>query len=261
MEVVTQGKYLTTSHIWFEPTLEDFLPRNKVDLCVLHGRSHPVARRGYVNSRQDTLFTDLTLPKEQLYKFITGKTQKQILRAQLEKTAVRTYDSQAILENPGMLTAFADTYARMFRDKGLAKTLQLQSLLAYAMQDALFITIAGDAQRDYVYHSYVVDGRHARAQYSCSLFREAGQELRSYIGRANKYLHWCDLQLFKNQGYAVYDWGGISSWTAPNGIDRFKVAFGGHAGAYYNVSFPVSGRAKLCQKVRNSVARLQNRHL
>ncbi|MBQ2936393.1 MAG: hypothetical protein IJD96_09185, partial [Lachnospiraceae bacterium] len=57
----------------------------------------------------------------------------------------------------------------------------------------------------------------------------------SMIGRANKRLHWEDMKYFKEKGLVRYDWGGISDFENPNGIDEFKLKFGGDKITYYNV--------------------------
>jgi len=55
------------------------------------------------------------------------------------------------------------------------------------------------------------------------------------VGMANKRLHWADIVHFKNFGLTTYDWGGISDFDNPNGIDNFKMKFGGNK-IEYNVN-------------------------
>ena len=69
-------------------------------------------------------------------------------------------------------------------------------------------------------------------------------------GRANKFLHWHDWLLLKNIGVIEYDWGGIASYDNPNGIDKFKMSFGGEYRKYYNISAVCSLRAKLYTLLR-----------
>ena len=44
-----------------------------------------------------------------------------------------------------------------------------------------------------------------------------------------------DMKYFKEKGLVRYDWGGISDFENPNGIDEFKLKFGGDKITYYNV--------------------------
>lgn len=66
---------------------------------------------------------------------------------------------------------------------------------------------------------------------------------RSLIGRANRWLHWQDMLLFKSTGYSCYDFGGWSKdATDPElqGINKFKQGFGGLLVEISNyVSFPI----------------------
>ena len=78
-----------------------------------------------------------------------------------------------------------------------------------------------------------MDEKNARLLHSVSDFRE--REDASLIARSNKRLHWADMELFSSMGIEVYDWGGISSLEKPNGIDSFKMKFGGQLVTRYNV--------------------------
>ena len=60
------------------------------------------------------------------------------------------------------------------------------------------------------------------------------------IGRMNKYLHWKDIQYFKNNGFSRYEWGGITDPDKPNGIDKFKMEFGGRVIQCNNYIIPIS---------------------
>lgn len=55
-------------------------------------------------------------------------------------------------------------------------------------------------------------------------------ELRSKIGRTNRFLHYDDMRYFKKQGYTTYDFGGFAKDTQDKGllgINKFKSGFGG----------------------------------
>ena len=55
----------------------------------------------------------------------------------------------------------------------------------------------------------------------------------------------------KKMGIENYDWGGISSLDNPNGIDKFKMAFGGSPIFYYNVMITCSLRLKIWKKLKH----------
>ncbi|MEY4702059.1 MAG: hypothetical protein RL326_2246 [Pseudomonadota bacterium] len=82
-------------------------------------------------------------------------------------------------------------------------------------------------------HAYVVDSELERVRllYSASHFREsANSEERNAIGRANRLLHWHEIETLSRAGYTTYDLGGIpinDSDPEKNAIARFKSEFGG----------------------------------
>ena len=69
--------------------------------------------------------------------------------------------------------------------------------------------------------------------YSVSNFRMDPSK-RNLAGRMNKLLHIKDMDWFRERNYTLYDWGNISSSQNPNGIDIFKMSFGGDVVTVYN---------------------------
>lgn len=51
--------------------------------------------------------------------------------------------------------------------------------------------------------------------------------------------------MLKEMGVKEYDWGGIASCDESNGIDRFKMSFGGRYNEDYNLYAACSLRAKV----------------
>ena len=95
-------------------------------------------------------------------------------------------------------------------------------------------------------HAHIVDGERARLLYSASHLRcPDNNEDRSLVGRANRFLHWKEMILFKHKGFRIYDFGGISSGgdaDGRKGIDEFKKGFGGKVLVERNVVVPVTLR-------------------
>lgn len=52
-----------------------------------------------------------------------------------------------------------------------------------------------------------------------------------------------------------YDWGGIASYESPNGIDKFKMSFGGEYRKYYNLFCNCSFTARAYAKIRKLLKR------
>jgi hypothetical protein len=85
------------------------------------------------------------------------------------------------------------------------------------------------------------------------VFRE--EKLKLAALWANKYLHLRDMEYLQDLCVTVYDWGGISSSSEPNGIDKFKMSFGGHPVRYYNITWGHSVKQKLFNKIENRFLR------
>jgi hypothetical protein len=67
--------------------------------------------------------------------------------------------------------------------------------------------------------------------------------------RLNRYLHWKALRHYRDEGFTLYDWGGIGDGTGP--IAQFKLSMGGEprvdrcytlAGSLGRQAFRVFGR-------------------
>jgi hypothetical protein len=56
-----------------------------------------------------------------------------------------------------------------------------------------------------------------------------------FVGSVNRWLHWYEMRLYKSEGMAVYDFGGIGRSTIEKaGVARFKLSFGGRPVTEYN---------------------------
>jgi len=121
----------------------------------------------------------------------------------------------------------------MYAEKGMRQTLNKEQMLLYAKAGALMISAIMIREEFAVMHSYITEGDKVRLLHSISEFRREDMDA-NFIARCNKRHHWEDLCYFKQNGIKEYDWGGISSFENPNGIDDFKSKFGGRPCTYYN---------------------------
>ena len=80
-------------------------------------------------------------------------------------------------------------------------------------------------------HSYLIDYETKKVRLLHSATQRFSDTLdKNLIARSNKYLHYMDMKKFKNEGFEVYDWGGIaygSDDKSLQGINKFKESFGG----------------------------------
>lgn len=239
MDIIVKGRFLIRRHIWFEKFKEfDSLPNRveRYDEIVIHGNPNPIQGDNIRCNKQESLVTDLTLNKEILWRKLSSTIRNEINRSNKEGVESKIYDSEQLRNNYKIIDSFVEMLEKMYVEKGMeGRHISKNELNGYINNKALVISAALYGNLCLVYHSYVVDGCNCRLLHSCSEFRNTDLELKKTIGRANKFLHWEDFNYFKLNHYLKYDWGGIQSYDAPNGIDIFKMAFGGEYIQYYNI--------------------------
>lgn len=143
----------------------------------------------------------------------------------------------------------------MYRSKGMKVDWNDKLVSAYILAGALLVSAACKEDEILVFHAYIYDNKQARFLYSASCFRDDENEKRNLIGRSNKRLQWEDIQYFQKQGLEKYDWGGIANPEHPNGIDKFKMAFGDEVFVYNNYIVGMSLKGKLAIFAMNLLKR------
>jgi hypothetical protein len=129
-----------------------------------------------------------------------------------------------------------DVFISFYNDFALSKGLsQLKRKDIEFFNESLVITCAKKNNNDtIVYHTYLTDEsiKRVRLLHSVSkihLLNNDNNE-RNLIGRANKFLHFKDMEYFNLKGFKLFDFGGYSYGTndrALQGINKFKDSFGG----------------------------------
>lgn len=182
---------------------------------------------------QCTLETDLKKTEDEILVNVSKNCRYEIRRATRENAQVEIFKENIPTE---VIDDFENTYNQMFAVKGLANKFNRNLVMKAIEAQQLVITRAFyDDKNEAVYHAYLCDGVRTVLMYSASpLWQENDKEKANAIGRLNKYLHWEDIKYFKNENYEVYEWGGLKSFDNPNGIDKFKMEFGGQQKKYYN---------------------------
>lgn len=251
-EFLVKSKHFITKHIWFEFSAPPKYGGGVYDKLIIHGHPTEEDKIGRFLCKaipQETLISDLTFSEDELWSLTTKTVRNEINRSKREEVKVSVYHGKEVSDE--LLEEFNKMYHKMYEQKGMqGHWLSINELKEYASKDALVITTAEIDGKTVVYHSYIKDEVHSRFLHSCSEFREADNAARNAIGRANKYLHWNDWITLKHLGVKEYDWGGIASYEEPNGIDKFKMSFGGQYRKYYNLYCDCSFAARAYAKVR-----------
>lgn len=231
-------KFFTVNQIWYsgDMTIHALLnQRRKADVIFVHGVSKEETK-GAFRAWQEyhTCMNDLRISEEEMLTNINKAVKYQFRRSEKDGIEVKFYEPEDIEKNPELLDRFTDIYERMYRSKGSETKFNITAVKEYLAANAITFSAVWHEGEMLVFHSYIRDEQDARLLHSASCFREESAD-QSMIGRANKRLHWDDMKYFKEKGVIRYDWGGISDFVNPNGIDEFKLKFGGEKVTYYNV--------------------------
>ena len=245
---------LRTAEVWYAP--DDQVPVPGYDILCFNQCAQPADPSGKPFL---TLHLRLDVPEPDLLARLDKDTQYEIRRC-ARTDNLQFHDTPR--PNEDSIADFLNFYRRFSQDKGLERTDADCAWYAVGLRQfhaAGGLTISSvalpDGQRICM-HTYLVDGVRARLLNSASVFRHSDSKFRALVGRANRALHWHDMLFFKNAGYQIYDFGGIT--TAPDDtISKFKGSFGGSAVTEYNFVYKatsVHGRAAMNAMARAAQA-------
>ena len=177
-----------------------------------------------------TKVVNLRVDEGPLFTALSSNTRYKIRRAEREGIIPRLI-SKPTPNDLDTFCTFYDTFATQ-KQRGASNRPKVRALTE---RDALILSFADTHDGATVAaHAYVADSQILRTRllYSASHFRGTDDsETRNCIGRANRFLHWHEIEQFKQLGYESYDLGGIpldESDPEKNAIARFKSEFGGH---------------------------------
>jgi len=87
---------------------------------------------------------------------------------------------------------------------------------------------------DIVYHSYIFDkqSKIVKLKTSASLRDNLDKEMMNLISRTNKRMHFEAIKYFKEDGFKIYDWGGVD-YNMESSVSQFKKHFGGDLICFY----------------------------
>ena len=259
MRICYKGRFLSSEQIWFEgfDTYESVRAlRTKADNIFVCANPVPLEGKYMSCHEQESLISCLNADMDEIMQKFSSTTRNEIRRAEREGVQICFYSSDDVNQNDDVLKRMAVLYTNMYAEKGMPGIeLPIGELRAYAKSGHLLISVALIDGSEVVFHSYIVCENKSRLLHSCSEFRVADNAARNAIGRANKYLHFKDMERLSSIGVDHYDWGGISSSCEPNGIDKFKMSFGGELAKYYNIKYVRSFKQRLLERVLRSFHR------
>ncbi|HEY5914226.1 MAG TPA: GNAT family N-acetyltransferase [Verrucomicrobiae bacterium] len=226
---IYQSRFLVRGEVWYDHEPE----RTPVDWIFYRQSPRPIP-----GARCESFYTrllDLTQPPDELLGQMSGSTTYKIRRAR-DKDKVRCECREA--PDVATLDRFEEIYERFAAIKGLP-SLDRALLDRLAVDGCLELSLAANAQGEpLAYHVYYRDSRRSCLLHAASLYQlVADSAARNAMGRANRYLFWCDMLRHQERGLKYFDFGG---WYPGNtdkallDINQFKAGFGGQVVREYN---------------------------
>ena len=183
---------------------------------------------GEIEDVDSTLITNLHLTNEQIFQKFSQTVRYEIKRSLADDIRIYFYICKDLEDNLSIVEDFKNTfmsYCDICDNQLLKKVYSDQNIRSYIDNECVLISKA-EFHNGKVYHLYVFDENDALLIYSASDYRKNEID-KSLAGRANKLLHYKDMLYLKEKGLSNYDWGNVASFELPNGIDKFKMSFGG----------------------------------
>jgi len=204
-----------------------------------------------------TLWFNLEDSPKSLLSRMSRATRSQIRRASTEGFRYEF----ASTPTSTWIEEFFDFHDSFAQSKNLNSPVDRRRVLALLSQNALDLSrISSPDGRVLVWHANLRSGRHACCLYSASLLRREAKSMAAYIGRANRLHHWSDMLRFRDEGFAVYDFGGWYPGTENQPllrVNRFKKSFGGELVLQYNCDEGVTWKGALALWLRAHVFETQ----
>ena len=182
-----------------------------------------------------TLVIDLAGDEDRLLEQMSKDTRRKIRRA-MQKDPLQV--AGTVQPSSAAIDEFSDFYDRFASAQSVSPAFRPR-LHALASRGNLVLTTATDEDGAVlVQHAYVAARGRSYMLYSASALAEsADSSARNLIGRANRYLHWHDIRLFRDRGYDLDDFGGldVTGRSEKTGrIAHFKRGFGGEVRPVYS---------------------------
>ena len=227
--------FFNVERIWFKKTKSD--SNCVVSRFIRQDEYNNFSKIKSVDS-YTTVITNLLQSQDEILKKMRKKIRYEVNRASKEDINIKYYTYKELAENDVLINTFEEAYIKFCKtinDKNVLKAYSRKKIKQYIDNSCIVISTA-EKDGAIVYHVYIYDNDMCCLIYSVSDFRD--NDVDNYLaGRINKYLHYSDILYFRELGLKEYDWGNLSTNEEEkyNGIDNFKVSFGGDVVTGYNI--------------------------
>lgn len=198
--------------------------------------------------RNATVCIALNAPRDEIMKGISKNGRYDIRQAEKLAGQIRITRNE-----PEFAAHFLPLYNNFARSKPEVSPISDKILKRYqAHADYFLAYFDGQPMCGHVLFRDRAIGR-ARLLYSANRHLEHRETAR-ICGILNRFLHWSEIGVYRDEGYKTYDFGGIQK-DSRDGITRFKMSFGGKVigeYTYWCAGSPRLGRSVLWLRNRRS---------
>lgn len=169
---------------------------------------------------------DLRKDEEELFKNMNKSTRREIRKAS-EKDELNYYETDSpTAEEIKEFTSFYNLFAK---DKKIALC-NSERLIQIRNNNSLIMTSVKDSQNNTICSGVLLKDKENKQLYgiygASGRLSKTSNEDRRLNGRANKYLHWKEIQSAKKRGMDWYNFGGEVYEEKDKGVNQFKLGFG-----------------------------------
>jgi len=205
-----------------------------------------------------TILVDLTLSEDEIYNQFSKHLKRRLRKVDKEESLRYCIDFDP---SEKLIHEYYEYFMEFASNKGIYEC-DLDRMIEFSKQGKLAIAWVEDEsiETKLVFHTLIVDENRARHQYSASItfLYINDNNMKTLIGNANRKLIWENMKSFKEKGLKEFDMGGVTmdpNRPEMNGIDRFKLEFGGLLVEEFNYYYGVSVQGKLALKLKEIVKR------
>jgi len=260
LKVLTRKKFgfFKVSDVYYADSIQNAITDEDVIYFVQSREDNPY--KDNEKTMFNTLHIDITKDIEELLKNFDRRTRTDIRKVE-DKGMVETHfytevTDKIITEFEEYYNIFSDIMGIAPMNKGLVEALSKSGHIVVSKACYGSCGASDVCKKDDILamHMYIVDEDRARVLYSgSSRFSFDKDADKHFVARANRMLHFKDIQGFQNMGKTIYDFGGLfldEAIPSHLGIDRFKRGFGGDVVVEYSYPYPVTRKGRLYLMVK-----------
>jgi hypothetical protein len=169
---------------------------------------------------------DLRQDEEELYKKLNKSTRRDIRKAS-EKDGLTYYETDSPTDEE--IEEFSSFYNSFAKSKKIALC-NSERLLMIRNKNSLIMTSVKDSKNHTLCSGMLLQDKENKQLYGIygvsGRLTKTSNEERRLNGRANKYLHWMEIQSTKKRGMDWYNFGGEVFEEQDKGVNDFKLGFG-----------------------------------